>query len=111
MAITRNEQAEYTHWQPEMVKIIDDKAVRFRDVCVHEITMGDVEDPDLWIADPIWKWQQTEAGKFVMEHAVEQPYWTRSMDYSTYGHKYRIMARLSEQNETFWRLKHVDSKN
>ena len=22
----------------------------------------------------------------------------------TYGHVYRIMARLSEQNETFWRL-------
>lgn len=111
MAITRNEQAEYKHWQPEFTKVIDGKAVRFRDVCVHEITMGDVEDPDLWVADPIWKWQQTEAGKFVMEHAVEAPYWTRHMDYASYGHKYRIMARLSEQNETFWRLKHVDSKD
>jgi hypothetical protein len=94
-----------------MTKIIDGKPVRFRDVCVHEIKMGDVEDPDLWVADPIYKWQQTEAGKFIMENAVEQPYWTRSMDYHTYGHKYRIMARLSEQNETFWRLKYVESKD
>jgi len=109
MAITQDNQPQ--HWQPEMTKIIDGRPVRFRDVCVHEIRMGDVEDPDLWVADPIHKWQQTEAGKFVMENAVEQPYWTRSMDYATYGHLYRIMARLSEQNETFWRLKYVDSKD
>lgn len=104
MAITRNEQAEYRHWQPEMTKIIDGKPVRFRDVCVHEIRMGDVEDPDLFVASPIWEWQQTPPGKFVMEHAVEQPYWTSHIDHNTYGYMYRIMARLSEQNETFWRL-------
>ena len=111
MALTRNEQAEYRHWKPELTKIIDGKPVRFRDVCVHEIIMGDVEDPDLFVADPIWKWQQTEAGKFVMEHAEDQPYWTRHLDYNTYGYRYCIVARLSEQNEIFWRLKYVDSKN
>ena len=109
MAITQPTHPE--HWQPEMTKIIDGRPVRFRDVCVLEIRMGDVEDPDLWVADPIWKWQQTEAGKFVMDHAEEKPYWHRSIDHSTYGHKYLIMARLSEQNETFWRLKYVDSKD
>jgi hypothetical protein len=111
MAITHNDQAEYQHWQPEFTKIIDGRPVRFRDVCVHEIRMGDVEDPDLWVADPIWKWQQTPAGQFVMDHAEDKPYWTRSMDYNSYGHLYRIMARLSEHNETFWRLKYVDPKN
>ena len=104
MGITRNEQAQYRHWQPEMTKIIDGKAVRFRDVCVHEISMGDVEDPDLWVASPIYEWQQTEPGKFVMEHAEQEPYWVSSMDYNSWGTTYRIMARLSEQNETFWRL-------
>ena len=104
MAITQNNSAEHQHWQPELTKIIDGKPVRFRDVCVHEITMGDVEDPDLWVASPIWEWQQTEPGKFIMEHAEEPPYWTQHVDYVTYGHKYRITARLSEQNETFWRL-------
>jgi hypothetical protein len=109
MAITHKEQPD--HWQPTEVKIIGDRAVRFRDVCVHEIRMGDVEDPDLFVAEPIWKWQQTEAGKFIMEHAVDKPYWTCSMDPHTYGHMYRIVARLSEQNEMFWRLKYVDAKN
>ena len=105
MAITQNEQSVYQHWQPAMTKIVDGRAVRFRDVCVHEIRMGDVEDPDLMVADPIWQWQQSDAGQFVMEHAVEKPYWTRGIDYHSYGHVYKIMARLSEQNETFWRLK------
>ena len=102
MAITQDDKPK--HWQPEFTKIIDGKPVRFRDVCVHEIRMGDVEDPDLFVADPIWQWQQTEPGKFIMENAEDPPYWTSRMDYSTYGTVYRIMARLSEQNETFWRL-------
>lgn len=105
MALTRNEQAEYRHWQPGITKIIDGRPVQFRDVCVLEIPMGDVEDPDLFVADPIWRWQQTDQGKFIMEHAIESPYWTRSVDYTNFGHVYRIMARLSEQHESFWTLK------
>ena len=103
MAITIDTKP--THWKAEEVKIIGDRAVRFRDVCVHEITMGDVDDPDLWVAEPIWKWQESDAGQFVMEHAVEKPYWTRQMDFNSYGHVYRVVARLSEQNELFWTLK------
>ena len=104
MAITRNELAQYRHWKAEETKIIDNQPVRFRDVCVHEIQMADVEDPDLYVASPIWEWQQTAPGKFVMEHAVEEPYWVSTISHVSYGYKYRIMARLSEQNETFWRL-------
>jgi len=105
MAITHTHESEYKHWQPEQVKIINDRAVKFRDVCVHEIRMGDVEDPDIYAAAPMWDWQQSDAGKFIMEHAVEKPYWTRQADISSYGHRYRIMARLSEQHEIFWTLK------
>ena len=72
---------------------------------VHTIKMGDVEDPDLYVAQTIYEWQESDAGKFIMEHAVEQPYWTRQADISSYGHLYRIMARLSEQDQTFWTLK------
>jgi hypothetical protein len=106
MAITRSTYPDqYKQWKPERVEIIGDKAVKFRDVCVHEIRMGDVEDPDLYASAPMWDWQQSDAGKFIMEHAVEKPYWTRQADISSYGHLYRIMARLSKQHETFWTLK------
>ena len=105
MAFTHFPQTEFAPRLAAEIKILDGKPVRFRDVCVHEIKMGDVEDPDLCVASPIWDWQNSDAGQFVMEHAEDKPYWTRHTDPSIYGHLYRIMARLSEQNETFWRLK------
>ena len=104
MGITQD-HSKPIHWQPYQVKLIGDKWVSFRDVIVHTIRMGDVEDPDVFVAHPISEWQQSDAGKFIMEHAVEKPYWHRSSDHASYGHRYDIVARLSEQNETFWTLK------
>ena len=105
MSTTRDQYPEYQHWQAEEYKIIEDRVVRFSDICVHEFTMGDVEDPDLYAAQPIWEWQESEAGKFVMENAVEAPYWIRQVDHHSYGHQYKIIARLSEPNQTFFKLK------
>ena len=112
MAILRDLNREHNKYKkPRQTKIINGCAVTFSDMVVHRFRIGDVEDPVLYAAQPIWDWQQTEAGKFVMEHAVGKPYWIQHRDHSSYHLLYRIMARLSEQNETFWRLKYVDTKN
>jgi hypothetical protein len=105
MSTTSNNYENYAHWRAGEYKIIDDRLVRFSDICVHEFTMGDVEDPDLYAGQPLMEWEQSESGQWVMEHAVETPYWLRQADHSSYGYRYRIMARLSEQNQTFFRLK------
>lgn len=93
------------HYQRPYTVMVDGRPVRFRDVEVHQIRLNDVEDPDIWVADHIWRWQQTDAGKFIMEHAQDKPYWVQHIDQNFYGYVYRIMARLSAPNETFWRLK------
>jgi len=105
MAMTNRPHSDYKHWQAEEVKIIGDRAVRYSDVCVHEFTMGDVEDPELYAAQPLWEWQESEMGQWVMAHAVEQPYWIQSLDYNSWGHRFKVMARLSEPDQTFWTLK------
>ena len=105
MAQAHTDLTEYQHWQDKEYKIIDDHVVCFSDIVVHEFSMGDVEDPDLYAAEPILQWQQTQSGQWVMEHATETPYWIRSVDHSSYGYRYRIVARLSEPNQTFFRLK------
>ena len=105
MSTTHNNYTTYKQYQDPEYKIINDQVVRFSDICVHEFNMGDVEDPDLYAAQPIWEWQESPAGQFVMAHAVEKPYWIRQMDYSGYGIQYKIIARLSEPNQTFFRLK------
>lgn len=73
---------------------------------VHTIRMGDVEDPDLMVSDPIWRWQQTEAGKWAMEHSVETPEWQREIDPTSYGYKYFIKAFFTEKDLIFWKLKY-----
>ena len=105
MAITRKHEAEYSHWRPEEVKLIDGRAVRFRDLCVHEFSIGDSEDPDLYAGEPLWSWQQSDAGQWVMANAAETPYWIRGVDHRTWGYRYKIMARLSEPNIVFYQLK------
>ena len=103
MALAHN--SECKHRQPTETKIVEGKPVRFSDVCVYEFSLSDVDDPDLYSAEPLWHWQESDAGKWIMEHAAEKPYWVRHISHNTMGYQYRVMARLSEQNETFWRLK------
>ena len=91
--------------KPREVKVIDGVAVVYSDVVVHHFPMGDVEDPDLYAAQPLSDWQDSEAGKFVMAHAVEPPYWTRMIDNHSYGWRYAIVARMRESDQTFFRLK------
>jgi hypothetical protein len=105
----RSAEAERLFKAPEY-KCIDGKDVKFSDVKVHEFNMGDVDDPDLYAAHPIMEWQKSEAGKWVMEHAVVSPFWHRSIDPQFYGWKYHIIARLSEQDQTYWTLRWNNAK-
>lgn len=81
---------------------LDSKSIS---VVVHTIRMGDVEDPDLMIAAPIWDWQQTEAGQWIMKNSAPTPSWHRTIDYVTYGHIYQIKAYLTPKQLTYYRLK------
>ena len=85
--------------------IIEDRVHQIHKVIVYRFQMGDVEDPDLYAAEPLYNWQQSEAGQWVMAHAVETPFWHRVTDPHYYGYKYYVIARLSEQDQTYWTLK------
>ena len=91
--------------------IINGQVVKVSDMVVHKFRMGDVEDPVLYAAQPIYAWQQTEAGKFVMEHAMESPWWVRHMDPMDYGYQFAIVARMKESDQTFYTLKYVRTTN
>jgi len=86
--------------------IIEDRVEEVREVVVHSFQMGDVEDPDLYAAQPLWEWQESPAGQWVMEHAIEPPEWHRMADPMSYGYTYRIMAKLSGPALTEFLLRH-----
>lgn len=66
--------------------------------------MGDVDDPDIYVAQPIWDWQQTEQGQWVMAHCLD-PKYSYSPDGASWGHRVRLYGDISEQDATFFQLK------
>ena len=64
-------------------------------IVVYRFRIGDVEDPDLYAAQPIHAWEQSDQGKFVMAHAIDTPEWHRQLDH--YGHEYAIVAELEKK--------------
>jgi hypothetical protein len=73
---------------------------------LHSFTMGDVEDPYLYAASPIYEWQQTDMGKWVMAHVVEQPVFHCWPDHNTLGYRVVITGELEERDEIIFRLKY-----
>ena len=105
MSTTHKQYSEYKQYQDPEYKIVDDQVVRFSDICVHEFTMGDVDDPDLYAAEPLWLWQQSEEGQWIMTHALETPSWYRIPDQLQYGYQFQVRAKLSGARLTEWLLR------
>jgi hypothetical protein len=81
------------------------KQLDWRTVVVHTFQMGDVEDPDLYAADPMIKWENSEAGQWVMSNAIEVPTWFRMVDPNSFGYRYEIRAKLAGPILTEWLLR------
>ena len=75
-----------------------------RVITVHEFCISE-EDHEVYAAEPLYTWQRSESGQWVMDHAVEQPVFHSQLDIETYGHKYLVRARLYEEDITFYQLK------
>ena len=57
--------------------------------------MGDVEDPDIYAAEPISRWQQTEHGQWVMENAHNLTYYQQP-DAIQWGYRFVIRGELND---------------
>ena len=87
------------------VIVIDNQAVRIYTITAHTFRMGDVEDPILYAAQPLYEWEHSEEGQWIMKNAVETPEWHRQADPYNYGYVFAITAKLKEQDYTHWLIK------
>ena len=71
----------------------------------HQFNLGDVEDPDIYAAQPMWEWQQTEKGRWVMEHGLELAY-SIYPDVQNFGYKVSITGLLNSEDEVYYTLKY-----
>ncbi len=73
------------------------------EIIAHKFNMGDVEDPDLWASDSLWKWEKTMAGQWCMKNSNPTPIWYRVP--CDYGWQYQIRIYLTPTQLTYYRLK------
>jgi hypothetical protein len=59
----------------------------------HSFNMGDVDDVDIYVAEPIYQWQQTEQGRWVMENARNLTYHT-APDPHAFGYRITISGEI-----------------
>lgn len=78
-------------------------------VVFHSFTLGDVDDPDIYVAQPISEWQQTEQGQWVMAHCSD-PRYSYSPDATSWGHRVRLYGDLSDPDAIFFQLKWGNTK-
>jgi hypothetical protein len=74
-------------------------------VILTSFRLSDVEDPEIYAAQPIWEWQQTEQGKWCMENCIEVPSFSIVPDAVTYGYAVKIFGKLTDENLTYFTLK------
>jgi hypothetical protein len=71
----------------------------------YEFTLGDVEDPEIYAAQPLCEWQTTEMGEWVMKHCPD-PTYQISVDPHTWGYKVIIHGKLTAEDATYFTLKY-----
>ena len=71
----------------------------------HTFTLGDVEDPDIYAAAPMFEWQKTEKGQWVMDHCNDLSYSIRP-DIHSFGYKVTITGDLNLEDEVYYTLKY-----
>ncbi len=97
----------YTHRPPkDKYIVVGDRVEEVKTIVVHEFSMGDVDDPDLYAAHPLSEWERSEQGQWVMKNACDTPTWYRMADHTTFGYKYQIRAKLMGPALTEWILRH-----
>jgi hypothetical protein len=73
-------------------------------ITFHTFSMGDVEDPELYAAQPLYAWQQTEQGQWVIEHCADPRYIVRS-DEHNWGHQIIVYGEVQDQLATEYLLR------
>lgn len=72
----------------------EEKIVSTAKIVVHRFSVGDVEDPVVYAAEPILEWEKSPMGQWVKKNSVSVPEWRRSINPSTYSCYFAIIAEL-----------------
>ena len=73
-------------------------------LALHQFRMGDVDDVEIYVAQPIYEWQQTPQGRWCTEHAENLHYLT-GFDPGGWGYRITITGDLEDKLATEFLLR------
>ena len=59
----------------------------------------------MYAAQPLWEWQNSALGKWVMENAVDTPEWRMSSGWDYMGYTCSVTAEFEDEKITEWLLR------
>ena len=71
---------------------------------VYKIELGDVEDPEIYAAQPLLDWQASDHGQWVMAHGLDPTYHMQA-DYMNYGYVIKVTAYITPKRWTEYCLR------
>jgi hypothetical protein len=73
-------------------------------ITFHSFGMGDVEDPELYAAEPLHKFMQTEQGQWIKANCPDPRYIVRP-DANTFGNRVLVYGEVEDKLATEYLLK------
>lgn len=94
-------------WMPDRYPIyhFQRQSMHTHKVVVHKFTIGDVEEPYLYAAEPIREWEQTDKGRWCLQHCEGEMVMQSQPDAMMWGYEVVIQGELNDKNLTYFRLR------
>lgn len=70
----------------------------------HSFVLGDVEDVEIYAAQPMYEWKQTPRGQWAMTHAQDLA-WHQELDFNAIGYRITVYGYLEPQLATEYALR------
>lgn len=74
-------------------------------ITFHQFNLHDADDPEIYAAQPIWAWEQSEHGQWCMEHSIVPVSYRIVANHDIWGYRVDIYGDLTPADLTFYNLK------
>lgn len=99
-------KTDRTHFDsPDSYDSVGSRRAKRSKYSLAHIRMGDVEDPELFAAEPLINWENSEQGQWCKKHAHDLA-WNLSHDPVGFGYLIIITGEMYERDYTLFLLKY-----
>lgn len=66
-------------------------------VIVHRFVISDTDDPEIYAAEPILRWQNSDEGQFILKNAITIPEYHQRLSAESFNYQFSITAELEKK--------------